>query len=149
MNLTRVVLHPERFLQSTSEEILEMEGSEPSFIIEAHLSTAYTLQNVLRLINGQIDSASELVDRKQDAARNKILLANTIISIFTLCVGSASLIGSLFGMNLTNHLETNGRAWTIVVVATMAMSIVIGVLAIQTLIWSGSMPRIAVLFRQA
>ena len=66
MNLTRVVLHPERYLQSTSEEVLEAEASEPSFIIEAHLSTAYTLQNVLRLINGQIESASELVDRKQD-----------------------------------------------------------------------------------
>ena len=149
MNLTRVVLHPERFLQSTSEEVLEMEGSEPSFIIEAHLSTAFTLQNVLRLINGQIDSASELVDRKQDAARNKILLANTIISVFTLCVGSASLVGSFFGMNLTNHLETHGNAWIIVLVSTMAMSVVIGILAIQTLIWSGSLPRIALLFRQA
>lgn len=147
MNLTRVVLYPERFLQTTSEEVLETEASEPSFIIEAHLNTAYTLQNVLRLINGQVDSASELVDRKQDAARNKILLANTIISVFSLCVGSASLVGSFFGMNLTNHLETHGSAWTIVLVSTMAMSVVIGILGLGLLIWSGSLPSMAVLFR--
>ena len=91
MNLTHLMLHPERFVQSTSEEILEEEASEPEFLIEAHLNTAFTLQNVLYLIKGQIDSASELVDRKQDAARNKILLANTIISVFSLCVGVSLL----------------------------------------------------------
>lgn len=148
MNLTRLMLHPERFMQNTTEEILEEEASEPSFLIEAHLTTAYTLQNVLHLIKGQIDSASELVDRKQDTARNKILLANTIISVFSLCVGSASLVGSFFGMNLTNHLETNSKAWAVVLCATMAMSVVIGVFGIQALIWSGALPRMAVLFRQ-
>lgn len=148
MNLTRLMLHPERFVQSTSEDVLEEEGAEPSFIIEAHLNTAFTLQNVLHLIKGQIDSASELVDRKQDAARNKILLANTIITVFSLCVGSASLVGSFFGMNLTNHLETNSNAWMIVLVSTMAMAIVIGVLAIYALTWSGALPRVALLFRK-
>lgn len=148
MNLTRLMLYPERFVQSTTEDILEEEGQEPSFLIEAHLSTVYTLQTVLHLIKGQIDSASELVDRKQDAARNKILLANTIISVFSLCVGSASLVGSFFGMNLTNHLETHGNAWAIVLGSTMAMSVVIGVFGIQALIWSGALPRMAVLYRQ-
>lgn len=148
MNLTRLILYPEKFVQTTMEEELEAEASEPSFIVEAHLNTAYTLQNVLRLIKGQIDSASELVDRKQDAARNKILLANTIISVFSLCVGSASLVGSFFGMNLTNHLETDNNAWSVVVISTMAMSVVIGVFGIHALIWSGALPRVAVLFRK-
>jgi magnesium transporter len=120
LNLTRMMTHPERFLlPAATTQVLEDEGSEPSLILEGHLEMAYTLQNTLVLIKGQIDSASELIDRKQDAARNKILLANTIVSIFSLCVGYASLVGSIFGMNLMNHLEFNDSAWVIVVCVTI------------------------------
>lgn len=148
MNLSRLMTHPERFIQTVSTDILEEEAGEPELILEAHLNTTYTIQNALQLIKGQIDSASELVDRKQDSARNKILLANSVIMIFSLCVGSASLVGSFFGMNLTNHLETNGKAWVIVLLSTMAMSVLIGIISVLALTWTGAMPRVGLLFRR-
>lgn len=148
MNLSRLITHPERFVQTVTEEVLEEEAGEPSLILEAHLNTTYTIQNALQLIKGQIDSASELVDRKQDSARNKILLANSIIMIFTLCVGFGSFIGSLFGMNLTNHLEADDKAWMTVLLSTIMVSFLIGVLSVYALTWTGAMPRLGLLFRR-
>lgn len=42
MNLSRLITHPERFVQTVTEEVLEEEAGEPSLILEAHLNTTYT-----------------------------------------------------------------------------------------------------------
>jgi hypothetical protein len=114
MNLSRLLTHPERFIQPVPQSILDEESDEPELILEAHIQTGYTLDNILDLTQGQIDTASELVTQKLDAIRNRLLYANMIITILSLCIATGSFVGSIFGMNLKNDIETNNAAFFVV-----------------------------------
>jgi hypothetical protein len=141
MNLSRLRTHPEKFIQPVPQEVLEEESDEPELILEAYLQITFTLQNALDLIQGQVDTASELVDQKLDSVRNRILYANMVISVISLCVASASLVGSFFGMNLPNELETDSEAFKQVVTTTVAGAMVLGLIILAALLYSGAIPR--------
>jgi magnesium transporter len=141
MNLSRLLTHPERFIQPVPQSVLEEESDESELLLESHLQTSLTLMNSLDLIQGQIDTAAELVDQKLDSARNKILFANMLISVLSLCVASVSLVGSLFGMNLLNYLEDDPNAFRQVTYGGLAGGVVLGMLIMLVLIYSGTIPR--------
>jgi magnesium transporter len=141
MNLSRLLSHPDRFIKPVSPQILEEESNEPELILEASMQTGLTLTNALHLIQGQIDTASELVDQKLDSVRNKILFANMIISVFSLCVASASLVGSIFGMNLTNGLEFDNNAFKQVAAGTVCGAFFMCAFIMTALIYSGAIPQ--------
>jgi hypothetical protein len=143
MNLSRLLTHPQRFIQPVPQEVLEEESDEPELILEANLQIVLTILNSLDLIQGQIDTASELVDQKLDALRNRLLFANMLISVFTLAVTFAALIGSIFGMNLTNPLEedTGTGPFRRVVIGTSLSSIALVVFILWVLTYSGTVPR--------
>jgi magnesium transporter len=141
MNLSRLLSHPDRFIKPVSTQILEEESNEPELILEASMQTGLTLTNALHLIQGQIDTASELVDQKLDSVRNKILFANMIISVFSLCVASASLVGSIFGMNLTNGLEFDNNAFKQVAAGTVCGAFFMCAFIMTALIYSGAIPQ--------
>ena len=100
MNLSRLLTHPERFVQPVPQRILNEESDEPELILEANLQIGLTLVNYIEVIQGQIHTAKELIDQRLDATRNKLLFANMLISVFTLCITLGALVGSFFGMNL-------------------------------------------------
>jgi Mg2+ and Co2+ transporter CorA len=60
-----------------------------------------------------------------------------VISVISLCVASASLIGSFFGMNLVNELENNPHAFKQVVATTVSGAFCFGV----ALLFSGAIVR--------
>jgi magnesium transporter len=141
MNLTRLLTHPERFIQPVSQEVLEEESDEPELILEAHLQTALTLTNAIDLMQGQIDTAADLVEQKLDSVRNRILYANMMISIVSVCVASASLVGSLLGMNLNNHIDEKPNAFKQTVLGTLVGAVAMGAATIFLLTYSGAIPR--------
>lgn len=143
MNLSRLLTHPTRFIQPVPQEVLEEESDEPELLLEANLQIALTLMNTLDLIQGQIDTASELVDQKLDALRNRLLFANMVISVLTLCVSTAAIVGSLLGMNLNNYLEEDSNAFSQVVYGTIAGTFLMALLALGVLAYSGTMPRVS------
>ena len=55
----------------------------------------------------------------QDSIRNQLLFINAILTIVTVCLTAASLVGSIFGMNLTNHLEEADHVFAKVVTGTL------------------------------
>lgn len=57
MNLSRLISHPENFVQPISQELLEIESDEPELVLESNLHNALTLSNALDLIEGQVDTA--------------------------------------------------------------------------------------------
>lgn len=57
MNLSRLVTHPDNFVQPISPEMLEIESDEPELVLESNLHNALTLSNALDLIQGQVDTA--------------------------------------------------------------------------------------------
>jgi len=140
MNLSRLITHPQRFIKPVTQAELEEEADEPELILENHLQTSLSLEKTLDLIQGQIDTASELVDQKLDSVRNRILFANMIISVLSLCVASASLVGSLFGMNVTNYLEESDNAFKIITTSTVLGTFALMVTIMSALFLSGTIP---------
>mmetsp|Transcript_5775 Transcript_5775/g.16270 ORF Transcript_5775/g.16270 Transcript_5775/m.16270 type:complete len:644 (+) Transcript_5775:165-2096(+) len=123
MNLSRLITHPERFIQPVSQEILEEESDEPELLLESYMQQSLSAANTLELLKGQITSTEELVTMKLDAIRNRLLYISTMVSIASLCVATASLIGSIFGMNLLNNLENDPNAFAQVLAGTLLGSI--------------------------
>mmetsp|Transcript_23550 Transcript_23550/g.34734 ORF Transcript_23550/g.34734 Transcript_23550/m.34734 type:complete len:356 (-) Transcript_23550:225-1292(-) len=119
MNLSRLITHPERFIQPVSEEIIHEESDEPELILEGHLQQALNTVNSLELLKGQLDSTETAVNMNLDGVRNKLLFINTLVTVASFCTAVASLVGSIFGMNLVNHLEENENAFIQVVVGTL------------------------------
>ena len=60
MNVSRLVTHPENFIQPISSEMLEIESDEPELVLESNLNNALTLSNALDLIQGQVDTARQV-----------------------------------------------------------------------------------------
>jgi magnesium transporter len=140
MNLSRLLTHPERFIQPVPEEILNEESDEPELILEAHLQHAFSLTNSLDLVQSEIQTTHELINQRLDSVRNRLLLANMIISIGSLCVAGASFIGSLFGMNVPNWLEDDPTAFGNIVMGT-CLGMISLVLAFGFILWfAGILP---------
>mmetsp|Transcript_25339 Transcript_25339/g.45705 ORF Transcript_25339/g.45705 Transcript_25339/m.45705 type:complete len:673 (-) Transcript_25339:178-2196(-) len=119
MNLSRLLTHPERFLQPVSQEILHEESDEPELILEAYLQQALSIVNELDLLKGQIMTTEEQISMTLDAIRNRLLYINTLLSVASLCVALGSFIGSLMGMNLKNHIESDDTAFVRVTVGVI------------------------------
>lgn len=119
MNLSRLLTTPERFLQPVPEEILREESDEPELILEVYLQQALSIVNEMDLLKGQIITTEEQISMQLDAIRNRLLFINTLLSVASLCVAIGSFIGSIFGMNLTNHIEDNDTAFTRVTIGTV------------------------------
>jgi len=119
MNLSRLLTHPERFLQPVPDQILHEESDEPELILEVYLQQALSIVNELDLLKGQIITTEEQISMQLDAIRNRLLFINTLLSVASLCVAIGSFVGSIFGMNLTNHIEDHPTAFTRVTVGTV------------------------------
>lgn len=140
MNLSRLITHPEIFIQPVPPEVLEEESDEPELILESHLQVGLSLTNALDLIQGQVETAAELVDQKLDSIRNKILLANMILTVFTLCLTLYSLVGSIFGMNLPNPREQDPDAFLEVTFGTLCGCVALFFVILAVLWYSGTIP---------
>ena len=142
MNLSRLLTHPERFVQPVPQRILNEESDEPELILEANLQIALTLTNYLDLIQGKIHTAKELIDQRLDATRNKLLFANMLISVFTLCVTLGAMIGSFFGMNLDipESIKLHPKAFELVILYTCIGCLVLFIVLMIFLIYTGTIP---------
>jgi magnesium transporter len=142
MNLSRLLKYPERFIQPVPQRILNEESDEPELILEANLQIALTLTNYLDLIQGKIHTAKELIDQRLDATRNKLLFANMLISVFTLCITLGAMIGSFFGMNLEipPSIHTYPRAFELVILYTCLGCLVLFVVIMIFLMYTGTIP---------
>jgi magnesium transporter len=119
MNLSRLLTHPERFLQPVPEEVLHEESDEPELILEVYLQQALSIVNEMDLLKGQILTTEEQLSMQLDAIRNRLLFINTLLSVASLCVTIGSFVGSIFGMNLKNHFEDDPTAFTRVTAGTV------------------------------
>jgi magnesium transporter len=149
MNLSRLLTHPERFIQPVPQTVLDEESDEPELIIESNLQIGLSLLNVLQLLQGQVTSAKELVDQKQDATRNKLLFANMLLSVFSLCTTLAAMVGSFFGMNVRlpvgDENPTNDpaayRPFNSIVYGTVGAAVTLCCFIMAVLWFTGTIPR--------
>lgn len=140
MNLSRLLTHPERFVQPVPAAVLEEESDEPELILEAHLQRGHTLVNALTLVEGQISSTEDFAARKSDSIRNRLLYINMVISILSLSVAAGSFVGSIFGMNVVNSYEESDNAFVVIAWTTVAGIFSFLVLILFALRRSGTLP---------
>ena len=118
MNLSRLLTHPERFIQPVPEEVLNEESDEPELILEVYLQQALSIFNQLDLLSGQVVTSEELIAMQLDTVRNRLLYINAVVSVFTLTVTLAALVGSIYGMNVINGREEDPVAFKKIVSGT-------------------------------
>lgn len=129
MNVSRLVTHPQNFIQPISAELLEIESDNPELVLESNLQSVMSLSNALELIDGQVSSASDLIDARMDAARNKFLLASVCMSIASISLTILTCVGGIFGMNLASGLEdiTDPPYFNIVTLVSCVGSVVVAI----------------------
>ena len=123
MNLSRLITHPERFIQPVPEEVLDGGSDEPELILETHMQQALSTSNQLELLQGQVVTSEELMAMQMDTIRNRLLYMNMVLSVMMLTVSMGALVGSLFGMNLRNNLEDEQGVFGKVVIGTLVGSV--------------------------
>lgn len=141
VNLTRIRTHPELYLIPVPPEVIQEESDEPELILESFLQVGLSLTNALDLIQGQVHSASELVQQQLDSTRNKILLANMILTVVTICLSGVAVVSSVYGMNLANPLEEIPAAFDLVVWTSLAGFLCLFFVIIAILVFFGAIPR--------
>jgi magnesium transporter len=142
MNLSRLLSHPERFVQPVPQGILEEESDEPELILEAQLQRGHTLTNALALVEGQISSTEDFAVRKSDTIRNRLLYINMVISVLSLSVAIGSFIGSIFGMNVVNQYEDSANAFRVIVLSTVGGALFFILASIGLIRWLGALPNL-------
>ncbi|KAL7460301.1 hypothetical protein ACHAXS_000762, partial [Conticribra weissflogii] len=120
MNLSRLLTHPERFMQPVSRDILHEESDEPELILEAYMQQSLTIVNELDLLKGQIATTEEQLSMMLDTIRNRLLYINTLLSVASLCLSVGSFGVSISGMYLrTNDVENEETMFVHVAVGTL------------------------------
>ena len=142
MNLSRLLTHPERFIQPVSQAILDEESDEPELILEAHLQRGNTLTNALNLVGGQLSTTEDFAARKSDTVRNRLLYINMMISILSLAVGLGSFVGSIFGMNVSNGYEDDPDAFKVLIICTVVGAIAFVTVLVFALKKLGTLPNL-------
>jgi magnesium transporter len=142
MNLSRLLTHPDRFIQPVPQAILDEESDEPELILEAHLQTGNTLSNALSLVGGQISTTEDYAARKSDTIRNRLLYTNMLISTMSLAVAMASFVGSIFGMNVPNYYEDSDRAFRVIALTTVAGGLLFSIVLVTSLTKLGALPNV-------
>ncbi|KAG7374791.1 hypothetical protein IV203_013886 [Nitzschia inconspicua] len=141
MNLSRLLTHPERFIQPVPQSVLDEESDEPELILEAHLQRGHTLNNGLRLIQGQISSSEEYAEGKSSETRNQLLFINLILQTLTVALGFGSYVGALYGMNVVNSHEESHTAFLVIVFGTIAVMIIITAYTLSQIQKVGALPK--------
>jgi len=142
MNLSRLLTHPERFVQPVPQAVLEEESDEPELILEAHLQRGHTLVNALSLVEGQITSTEDFAIRRSDTIRNRLLYINMVISVLSLAVASGSMVGAIYGMNVINDQEGDHNAFRKIVWSTLCGIVTFAVAILVGLRRVGALPNI-------
>mmetsp|Transcript_3711 Transcript_3711/g.5061 ORF Transcript_3711/g.5061 Transcript_3711/m.5061 type:complete len:460 (-) Transcript_3711:264-1643(-) len=125
MNLSRLISHPHLFIQPVDAITLQEESDEPEIILEAYVQHGQSSINALTSLLSKIESIEDAVSMKLDTKRNQLLYINTFVSVLSTSISACSLVGSIFGMNLTNHLEDSDSAFVIVLIFTLTGGVMI------------------------
>lgn len=140
MNLSRLLTHPERFIQPVPQVILDEESDEPELILEAHLQRGHTLANALRLVQGQITSTEDYAERKSDTIRNQLLYINLLLQTMALAIAIGSFVGAIFGMNVLNGYEDSRKAFVIILCTTLTFMLCLPFIVIIIIRKMGVLP---------
>lgn len=121
MNLSLLRRKPDLYRSPLVPEIITMH-EDIEALLDSYVMDYTSLENQLHLFQKKLESVEDLVSLRLDTSRNRLLIANTILSVVGCTFAGGSFIGSLFGMNLNSKLEkAEGWFWSVVGITIFAM----------------------------
>jgi Mg2+ and Co2+ transporter CorA len=124
LNLSVLKQKPYLYSLPLVDQILILK-EEMEVLLESYLMEFNTITNKLNILQQKLKSAEESVSLRLDTSRNQLLIADTCVSVISLCIALGSYVGSIFGMNLSNHVETDPAMFShVAVFTTFAITII-------------------------
>ena len=103
MALTKFTEEPSRYKLPLSDRTIKENHESIEKVLYPFLIDCYSLQANVDELRGDIRNAEELIKLRLDIVRNRLLLANTIISLLGTNFACAAFLTGIFGMNLDNQ----------------------------------------------
>ncbi|KAJ1453201.1 hypothetical protein M885DRAFT_485925 [Pelagophyceae sp. CCMP2097] len=119
MQLTLMRNSPEMFEHPLDPEFV-MQHEDVELLLESYLQAAQAVQTRLELLRLSIDNAEDLFTMKLDIARNRLITADTIFTLFGMIMATGALVTGFFGMNL----DQNRRDFLFVVIIVTVLCVV-------------------------
>lgn len=94
---------------------------EIELLMETYLKQTDEIANVIGALRSDVRTTEDIVNIILDSQRNSLLLLELQVTMGTLGLTMGAFIASLFGMNLTNHLETDSTSFYVVTSCVLAM----------------------------
>lgn len=94
----------------------------------SYLQDAEAVQTRLELLRLSIDNAEDLFTMKLDIARNRLITADTIFTLFGMIFAMGALVAGLFGMNLHQQRPS-------FLLVSVLTSVAIGLITVAILIY--------------
>ena len=141
MALSKFESDPMRYRSPLSAEVVR-QHEEVEEMLSPYLLDFYLLESTYEVLREMVSSSEDSVLMKLDIVRNKLLLANTLISIVAVNFAFGSFISGIFGMNLDNTqtIQPIKNSFEIVAITTI-LAIAIGIiLSILLLCLNGTLP---------
>ncbi|KAJ9064728.1 magnesium ion transporter [Entomophthora muscae] len=84
---------------------------EIELLLETYLKQTDEIANVIGTLRANVRTTEDIVNIILDSQRNSLLLLELQVTMCTLGLTMGAFIASIFGMNLTNHLESHQFAF--------------------------------------
>jgi len=87
---------------------------EMEVLLESYIDLIDQMSGDVMHLQHSMVATDEYLNIHLDSVRNKIMKLNLLLTIGTLSTALSGVAASIFGMNLTSHLENNPQAFLIV-----------------------------------
>ena len=91
-----------------------LDHNDAELLLEAFAHSASELDNKIISMQSRIRTTEEFLKIHYDSQRNRLMRINLVVGFATLATSICAFGASIFGMNLTNHLEQHPHAFVIV-----------------------------------
>jgi len=130
-SITEQLLNNKEDLQKLTFNTCELDKIEE--LIENYDFKLEDIHNDIAKLVREMDNIQKVENIKLAKDRNRFAIQNLYISYISLSVSIGSFIGSMFGMNLKNYLETNNFGFFLVL--SLSFILVLGSAVIQICIF--------------
>ncbi len=137
MYMNRMNAEPHRALRSD----FATHHDEIELLFESHVQNVRGVLMSLRLLRYEVEDTEKMFTMELAMARNRILIAETVIGTISMTLGIIAAIGGIFGMNLKSGVEDSEGWFTGVTLASVIISVIVTVVIIVILIKSLRMAR--------
>ncbi|GMH36615.1 hypothetical protein BSKO_04488 [Bryopsis sp. KO-2023] len=124
---------------SDSSSDVDEEVQEVEMLLEAYFMQLDNTLNRLHTLCNYTDDTEDFVNIQQDKHRNQLLQLELLITAGTFALSFIAVITGIFGMNLKNHMEENGKTFTLVSTLTSSGAVCVLILLIAFSRWKGLM----------